>query len=526
MWKIKDVKNNGKRLLKNNLWTLLLIGIFMTLIINEYVLNNDGFNNLKVVEEFVQDKQEGKETVFLDKENADVIINEYFDKIILRLLSGNMSEIIKNYNEKNNIYKGVFFSAFSLITKGQIQLQNFVNVIIQYENKEAVHGALLIIAALLGFVIRIFIANPILIGESRAFLESKNYKKTKIKKLTFAFKRGRYLSVVKAMLTMRIYKMLWNFTIVGGIIKNYSYKMVTYILAENPNIDRKDAIKISREMMNGNKFQTVKLDLSFVGLWILQYITFGIFGIYVAPYYKATYTELYILLREDYIKNKKYKFELLNDEKLYEKNDLEKYPENKPSKKSRIDYNKNYEPTSIILFFFIFSFVGWLWEVMLYLFRDGILVNRGTMYGPWLPIYGVGCTLIILLLKFEKIRKVFKNPFLTFNIVMILCSVIEYATSWFIEVTSGVRYWDYTGVFLNLNGRICLECSLFFGLGGCLCLYIIAPFLEKQIQKLDNKIKIAVCLILTLIFGSDSIYSRFHPHMGEGITTSTENTKQ
>lgn len=388
MWKIKDVKNNGKKLLKNNLWTLIFIGLFMTLVINEYVLNNDGFNNLKIIEEFVQDKQEGKEIVFLDKENADVVINEYFDKIVLRLLSGNMSNIIKNYNEKNNIYKGVFFTIFSLITNGHTQLQNLVNVIVQYENKEAIEGAVLIITAALGFGIKIFIANPILIGESRAFLESKNYKKTKIKKLTFPFKKERYLSVVKAMLTMRIYKLLWNITIIGGIIKNYSYKMVTYILAENPNIDRKDVIKMSKEMMNGNKLKAVKLDLSFVGLWILQYLTFGIFGIYVAPYYKATYTELYILLREEYIKNKKYKFELLNDYKLYEENELEKYPENKPSKKIRIDYNKNYELTSIILFFFIFSFAGWLWEVALYLFRDGILVNRGTMYGPWLPIYG------------------------------------------------------------------------------------------------------------------------------------------
>lgn len=192
-------------------------------------------------------------------------------------------------------------------------------------------------------------------------------------------------------------------------------------------------------------------------------------------------------------------------------------------KKIKIDYNKNYELTSIILFFFIFSFVGWVWEVALYLFRDGILVNRGTLYGPWLPIYGVGCTLIVLLTKFKKLRKMLKNPFLTFGVVMFLCSAIEYATSWYIEVTTGIRYWDYTGVFLNINGRICLECSLFFGLGGVLCVYIVAPFLERNLQRLTNKLKISMCIALLLIFGADNVYSHFHPHVGEGISSSVEN---
>ena len=116
-----------------------------------------------------------------------------------------------------------------------------------------------------------------------------------------------------------------------------------------------------------------------------------------------------------------------------------------------------------------------------------------------------------------------KNPFLTFGVVMFLCSAIEYATSWYIEVTTGIRYWDYTGVFLNINGRICLECSLFFGLGGVLCVYIVALFLERNLQRLTNKLKISMCIALLLIFGADNVYSHFHPHVGEGISSSVEN---
>ena len=333
-----------------------------------------------------------------------------------------MTKSINYYNEKHNVTKGVIFSIFNIYTKGQAQVQNIFNSIANYKNKEAMASIILIIASIGGMIIRVFISYPIKVGEKRIYLESINYPKTRIKRLTYAFKRERYLPIIKTMFLNEIYKMLWNLTIVGGIIKNYSYKMVQYIIAENPNIKPKDAIKMSREMMNGNKMQAFKLDMSFIGWNILQYATLGFVGLYVTPYYASTIAELYEVLRKDYIENKKYNYELLNDEKLFEENELEKYPDKYEIAKKRIkiDYNKKYEPTSIILFFFIFSFVGWLWEVGLYLFRDGIFVNRGTMYGPWLPIYGVGCTLIVLLTKFKSFRKMLKNPVLTFSVVMIL----------------------------------------------------------------------------------------------------------
>ena len=112
-----------------------------------------------------------------------------------------------------------------------------------------------------------------------------------------------------------------------------------------------------------------------------------------------------------------------------------------------------------------------------------------------------------------------KNPLLTFSVVMALCTVIEYFTSWYIEITSGVRYWDYTGIFMNINGRVCLECSIFFGLGGCLCVYIVAPFLERKLQKFTRQFKITICTVLALLFSADTIYAHFNPHTGEGITS-------
>ena len=124
-----------------------------------------------------------------------------------------------------------------------------------------------------------------------------------------------------------MYKALWDITIIGGIIKKYSYLMVQFIIAENPEISGRDAIKISREMMNGHKWETFKLDLSFIGWHILDALTFGLAGFWINTYTRATVAELYAVLREDYKNNKKYGYELLTDDKLFEDTELTKYPD-------------------------------------------------------------------------------------------------------------------------------------------------------------------------------------------------------
>lgn len=534
MWKIKNVKKEGKKHFKKNVWTLVLVGIFMSIIVGEYAINNDGFSNLQILEDAYRDKKNNAK-VELVEENPEVIINKYVDQAVSQLIAGNKLGIIKEYNSKRNVTKGVFFTAFNILTNTQSQLQKVVSSISDYSEKVRIEKAIVMIVATVGLFIKVFITNPLLIGEARIYLESINYHKTKVKRIIYPFKKERYVNSFETIFLMKFFKLLWNLTIVGGLIKNYSYKMIPYIEAENPNIKPMDAIKMSKEMMNGNKFQTFKLDLTFIGWWILEYVTFGLAGMYVTPYLRCTYTELYIILREEYIKNKKYNFEMLNDELLYDKElalkeypdlvkdgEIEKYPDENKRHKIKIDYNKKYELTSILLFFFIFSFAGWLWEVGLYIFKYGTFINRGMMYGPWLPIYGTGCTLIILLTKFKCFRKMLKNPTMTFIVIFILCTIIEYLTSYFTERIFGRRYWDYTGVFLNINGRVCFECSLFFGIGGSMCVYIIAPLLERMIQRITNRVKIVVCTVLVTLFCMDQVASTIHPRTGIGITQQIE----
>ena len=84
------------------------------------------------------------------------------------------------------------------------------------------------------------------------------------------------------------------------------------------------------------------------------------------------------------------------------------------------------------------------------------------------------------------------------------------------------KWWDYSGYFLNLHGRICLEGTLFFGLGGSLCIYVVAPFLYRVYQKISKPVQTVLCLTLTVIFVIAFIYSCQHPNQGVGITETYE----
>ena len=103
------------------------------------------------------------------------------------------------------------------------------------------------------------------------------------------------------MLLSRLCISLWSLLlIVPGIKKFYSYIMVPYIIAENPRIDAKTALKISYVMTYGHKLHIFMLTLSFFWWYLLGFLSFGIGNIFVMPYIEATYTQLYLELRMDY----------------------------------------------------------------------------------------------------------------------------------------------------------------------------------------------------------------------------------
>lgn len=147
----------------------------------------------------------------------------------------------------------------------------------------------------------VFLFQMLLVGACRFYVENRDYK-APVSKLLFGFQSGFYGNSVLVMFMKNLFVALWTLLfVIPGIVMSYAYRMVPYILAEQPDIDYREALRISKEMMYGQKWEAFFLDLSFIGWLMVGAVTCGIAGIfYVKPYVDATNVELYVTLREDW----------------------------------------------------------------------------------------------------------------------------------------------------------------------------------------------------------------------------------
>ncbi len=145
------------------------------------------------------------------------------------------------------------------------------------------------------------------------------------------------------------------------------------------------------------------------------------------------------------------------------------------------------------LFYMIYSFIGWIWEsVFCSLQSDHKLINRGFLNGPYCPIYGWGS--IIVLLMFSNIP----NTLLLFLLSGISCCVLEYATSFVMEKIFHDRWWDYSDMRFQLNGRICLLGFLIFGGASVLLIKFVDPFMTDLVSHVpDVTMHILISILLT-----------------------------
>lgn len=159
-------------------------------------------------------------------------------------------------------------------------------------------SAAVIVLLLIGIAVSIFVFNPLEVNAKR-FLIIARVQPADLSELGFSFKYS-YMNVVKIQFLRALYTSLWTLLfIVPGIIKAYEYRMIPYILAENPEMDCKEAFQISKDMMYGEKWDTFVLDLSFLGWSILSGFTCGLLAVfYVNPYIQLTMTELYDVLKQ------------------------------------------------------------------------------------------------------------------------------------------------------------------------------------------------------------------------------------
>jgi len=147
------------------------------------------------------------------------------------------------------------------------------------------------------------------------------------------------------------------------------------------------------------------------------------------------------------------------------------------------------------ILFLVYSFIGWLWEVVDKIVEEHKFINRGFLIGPYCPIYGVGCILLVVLLS-----KYTNNFISLFLHSIVICSILEYFTSYFMEKIFHARWWDYSRQKFNLNGRICAETMIPFGIFGSLIVGYLNPFLFNSISKVNTNILQYTALILALIF--------------------------
>lgn len=170
-----------------------------------------------------------------------------------------------------------------------------------------------------------------------------------------------------------------------------------------------------------------------------------------------------------------------------------------------------------IILFFILSFAGWLWEVTAYLLIDHILVNAGVNRGPYVPIYGIGGLLLWFFL-----HRYYRRPAVTFLLSMAVCTVVEYLGSILLEYHFGLRWWDYSDRFLNLDGRVCLLASACFGVFGMLLNCVVLPFYMRLYHKLSVKMRYLLCVVFFVFFVADVTYSIENPHMNPQVEQAAE----
>ncbi len=172
-----------------------------------------------------------------------------------------------------------------------------------------------------------------------------------------------------------------------------------------------------------------------------------------------------------------------------------------------------YSAPQLVGLFFVFALGGWLWEVALRLCLDGILVNPGTMHGPWVPIYGAGGVLAV-----AALRRFAAHPLRLFALASGLCAALEYAAGRYLIAVYGLRWWDYSVWPLDVDGIVCLPVSLLFGLCCCAAVYVVAPAAAAAMERCSHRSLLRLCALALTLFALDLGWSTVQPNEGRGVS--------
>jgi len=270
MWKRKALKRNAKDALKINYWRCVLAALLLTIAIGT------GAGARSAVSSTVNNST--------NSITDDTVVNKYYENQYeyetygSRTAEGSME---KSFSVLENTMPPIVLKLLSSITL-------FV----------------VLIFTAISAVVNIFILRPLEVGGCNFFKTNTKYA-AELSTILLPFEKKYYWKMVGIMFLRNLYIVLWTcLLIIPGIIKIYEYRMIPYILADKPQINRKDVFLISKKMMKGNKWKAFIFDLSFIGWQLVSLMTCGIAGIlYVNPYMYAAKAELYIVLKYNYVKN-------------------------------------------------------------------------------------------------------------------------------------------------------------------------------------------------------------------------------
>lgn len=235
----------------------------------------------------VEFKQRGK----------DAIRRNYGSAVAVTFVMGLISMILNGNSSASGVGESV-----------QVQIENFMNSGHRYEYYFPIDefgsmgvsmlmsllGLFFAVVSIALILLKIFVEYNLKVGGAKFFVQNQT-SKPGVDTLLDGFRSGHYGNIVVNMLLRDVFIGLWTLLfVIPGIVKSYEYRMIPYILAENPGMKREDVFQISKEMMRGHKFDLFMLDLSFIGWNILAAMTCGLLGIFfVNPYVEATNAEVY-----------------------------------------------------------------------------------------------------------------------------------------------------------------------------------------------------------------------------------------
>ncbi len=255
MWNRIELKAAAKQRFHSNYWPSVVVAVILSITLGTFSFGNS-FSNA------TSDNYYSSSDINNILSDSPIPDSSYSD----------MSAYMKNYI--SSIFPGVN-----------------VNTILQGLS------LIILIVGLLSILLNVFVFNPLQVGCQHWFIRSRTEDNYNIGSVGFTFKEG-YGNVTKTMFLKQLYTFFWSLLFVfPGIIKSYEYRMIPYLLAENPYMSTDEAFARSRSMMDGEKWNAFVLDLSFIGWNILSAFTLGLVGLfYVAPYQAYTNMELYVTL--------------------------------------------------------------------------------------------------------------------------------------------------------------------------------------------------------------------------------------